>query len=314
MKLKSLEKKYYQDPKKNNFFPLANAYREVDRLDDCIKIFRQGLSLFPHYWAARVALGRALLEKGDIDEALKELETALVHVPENFLLHKLLASIYLKKGDLLKAGHHGELVLFVNPHHAESLRIKGKVLKIRGRDSQKESFHEQEQKSSLKEQKRESLIEHPEKPEKQEDETKLVDKKKDEEKESLINKEEDKKEFLSQEQKEKEGEGEEEKERESFPLKQEEEIITATLAELYISQGLPERAIEIYKKLIKEQPEREEEWKKRIAAIQEIQGAAISAEIFALEEEAAKKKNTHESILQQLETWLENIEKFEKSK
>ncbi len=278
MKLKSLEKKYYQYPKKNNFFPLANAYREVDRLDDCIEIFRQGLSLFPHYWAARVALGRALFEKGYFDEALKELETALVHVPENFLLHKLLASIYLKKGDLLKAGHHGELVLFVNPHHAESLRIKGKVLKIRGRDSQKESFHEQELKSSLKEQKRESLIEHPEKPEKQEDETKLVDKKKDEEK------------------------------------KQEEEIITATLAELYISQGLPERAIEIYKNLIKKEPEREEEWKKRIAAIQEIQGAAISAEIFALEEEAAKEKNTHESILQQLETWLENIEKFEKSK
>jgi len=308
MKLKSLEKKFYQDPKKNYFFPLANAYREVDRLDDCIKIFRQGLSLFPYYWAARVALGRALFEKGDLDEALKELETASVHVPENFLLHELLASIYLKKGDLLKAAHHGELVLFVNSHHAEALRIKEDVFKIRGRDSQKEPFHEQEQKSLLKEQKRESL------PGKQEDETKFVDKKKDEEKESLINKEEDKKEFLSQEQEEKEGEGEEKKGRESFPLKQEEEIITATLAELYISQGLAERAIEIYQKLIKQQPEREEEWKKRIAAIQEIQGAAVSAEIFASEEEAAKKKNTQESILQQLETWLENIEKFEKSK
>jgi len=268
MKLKSLEKKYYQDSKKNNFFPLANAYREVDRLDDCIKVFRQGLSLFPHYWAARVALGRALFEKGDIDEAFKELETALAHVPENFLLHELLASIYLKKGNLLKAAYHGELVLFVNPHHSEALRIKGKVLKIRGRDSQKESFHEQEQKSSLKEQKRELL---PEKSEKQEDETEFVVKKKYEEKESLINKEEDKKEFLSQELEKEKGEVEKEKGRESFPLKLEEEIITATLAELYLSQGLPERAIEIYKKLIKEQPEREEEWKKRIAAIQEIQ-------------------------------------------
>ena len=311
MKLKSLEKKYYQDPKKNYFFPLANAYREVDRLDDCIKMFRQGLSLFPHYWAARVALGRALFEKGDLDEALKELETALAHVPENFLLHELLASIYLKKGDLLKATHHGEFVLFVNPHHAESLRIKGKVLKIRGKDSQKGPLHEQEQKSSLKEQKRKSL---PEKLEKQEDEKEFVVNKKDEEMESLINKEEDKKEFLSQEKEEKKGEGEKEKGRESFPLKQEEEIITATLAELYISQGLPERAIEIYKNLIKQEPAREEEWKKRIAAIQEIQSAPVSVEIFAPEKEAAKKKDTHESILQQLETWLENIEKFEKSK
>jgi len=272
MKLESLEKKFYQESKKNYFFPLANAYREVDRLDDCIKIFRQGLSLFPAYWSARVALGRAFFEKGDLDLALKELETASIHVPENFLLHELLASIYLKKGDLLKAAHYSELVLFVNPHHAEALRMKKEVLKIGSLNSRKDFSHEQEQKSSLKEQKRESL---PERPEKQEVETKFVIKKKDEEK------------------------------------KQEEEIITATLAELYISQGLPEKAIEIYQILIKQQPDREEEWNKRIVAIQEIQGAAISAEIFASEEEAVKKKNSHKLILQQLETWLKNIEKFE---
>jgi len=310
MKLKSLEKKFHQDPKKNYFFPLANAYREIDRLDDCIKIFRQGISLFPDYWSARVALGRALFEKGDIDEALKELETASVHVPENFLLHELFASIYLKKGDLFKAAYYSDLVLFVNPNHAIALRIKEEVLKTGSMDSQKDSFYEQEQKSSLKEQKRKSL---PEKPEKQEDETGFVIKEKDEEKESLVNKEEDQKESFTQERQEKKGEEKEEKERESFPLKQDEEIITATLAELYISQGLPEKAIEIYQKLIKQQPEREEEWKKRIAAIQEIQGAAVSTEIFASEAEAVKKKNTHESIVQQLETWLKNIEKFEKS-
>ena len=310
MKLKTLEKKFDQDPEKNYFFPLANAYREANRLDDCIKIFRQGLTLFPHYWAARVALGRALFEKGDLDEALKELETASAHVPENFLLHELLSLIYLKKGDLSKAAHHGELVLFVNPHHAEALRIKEEVLKISGKASQKETFHQQEQKSTLKEQKRESV---PEKVEKQKDEIESVVKEKDEKKGSLINKEEDKKEFFTQEQEGKKEEGGGEKERESFSLKQEEEIITATLAELYFSQGLPEKAIEIYQKLIKEQPEQEEEWKKRIAALQEIQSEEVSVEIFASEEEA-KKKNTHNSILQQLETWLKHIDKFEKSK
>jgi tetratricopeptide (TPR) repeat protein len=134
MKLELLEKKYQHHPRKKYFFPLANAYREHKKLNKCIETFRKGLSLYPCYWAAKVALGRALLEKGDLEEALRELEEAATHVPENLLMHELLASIYFKKGDLEKADHHANLVLFVNPFHGKCHGIKDEITKSRARE------------------------------------------------------------------------------------------------------------------------------------------------------------------------------------
>ena len=322
MKLELLEKKFHKNPQTSYFFPLANAYREHDRLDECIEVFRQGLSVFPHYWAAKVAFGRALFEKGDFDGALKELEDASDHVPENILLHELLASIYLKKGDISKAIHHCELVLFINPRHTEALGIKEKVLKIQGMDSQKESLHEQGKELLLKEKERRSL---PEKKEEKEIEKEVGIEIEPVEEEQGEKKEEEERKQKTQKEDE-EGEGGEEKERESFPIKEGEEIVTATLAELYVSQGLPEKAVEIYQKLIKQQPEQEEEWKRRIAAFQVCEGSAISQDTAFQEaqDEAVspeisppggpKKKDPNELILQQLETWLKNIEKYEKAK
>ncbi|MGA1875936.1 MAG: tetratricopeptide repeat protein, partial [bacterium] len=129
MELESLKKKYRHHPRKRYFFPLANAYREHKKLNECIETFRKGLSLYPGYWAAKVALGRALLEKGDLEEALRELEEAAPHVPENLLMHELLASIYVKQGKLEKAAHQAKLVLFINPSHGTCQDIMDEITK-----------------------------------------------------------------------------------------------------------------------------------------------------------------------------------------
>lgn len=250
MDLKALENKFFKHSEKKYFFPLANAYREEKRLEECIKIFQEGLTLFPNYWAAKVAFARALFEKGDFEQALEVLELAAEHIPENLLLHELLACIYRGKGDIPKAIHHCRLVLFINPFHEKCLQIEEEAL-----------IGDTTEYSTIVEEGREDFNE----------------------------------ELLQ--------EGEAETDQSA-----EEEILTATLAEVYVAQGCHEKAIEIYQKLIENQPEEEVRWKKRIEELQADQNSPNLSELLTMEE--AKKNN--ELILRQLEEWLKNIEKREK--
>ena len=243
MKLELLEKKFYHNHEKKYFFALANAYREHNMLDKCIGVFQRGLYLFPKYWAARVAYARALFEKGDLEGALEELKTAACHVPENQLLHELLASIYFKKGDTQKAVHHSKIVLFVNPCHAVCQSIMDEALKNQQKEYQQQPAYK--------------------------------------------------------------------KEKDHSPINEEQEIVTATLAELYVSQGVREKAIAIYQKLIVQQPEKKGKWINRINALQEETVQVISSEFPT--QKSPKGEGDIESIIQQLEGWLKNIEKNNKN-
>jgi tetratricopeptide (TPR) repeat protein len=62
-----------------------------------------GLSLHPTYLSARVTLGRALIELGQLDEAHTQLETVLRGASENLAAIRGLAEIHHRRGDLDKA-------------------------------------------------------------------------------------------------------------------------------------------------------------------------------------------------------------------
>lgn len=251
--LKSLEKEFHHYCQTRYFFPLANAYRHNNNLDKCIEVLRQGLVFFPRYWAARVALGRALFEKGDFDQALAELEMAADHVPENLLLHRLLATIYFNRGEFQKAARYCWLVLFVSPQDQECLNIMNKILEIQGQSSIQDQDQDQDKPF------------HQDKP--------------------LLYQEEN----LAEARKEKS---------DSPSPPPEEEIITPTIAELYLSQGFRDKAIEIYQRLLAEQPDRDE-WRERLYAIQGEVAPAPRAKM---------QSQQSDRIVQQLETWLKNIE------
>ncbi|MGA1839507.1 MAG: tetratricopeptide repeat protein [bacterium] len=91
------------------------------------------------------------------------------------------------------------------------------------------------------------------------------------------------------------------------------EIITATLAELYFSQGFIEKSIEIYNKLLIQQPD-QKKWAKRLLEIREIYNRikmgseVISDKIMHYEAGGEKEK-----ILFTLEKWLENCRRLKKS-
>ena len=97
----------------------------------------------------------------------------------------------------------------------------------------------------------------------------------------------------------------------------EEEIITATLAELYFTQGFLERSIEIYKKLLTQHPDRQE-WNTRLKQIQTMVDAAEPGTTPSPPQEShstmGSDNNKRQKILATLEQWLRNCQKMKKSK
>ena len=76
-RIEDLRRRVQRDPASIAFAQLAEEYRRAGQPQESIEACRAGLSLHPGYLSARVTLGRALLEVGELDEAQHELELVL---------------------------------------------------------------------------------------------------------------------------------------------------------------------------------------------------------------------------------------------
>jgi tetratricopeptide (TPR) repeat protein len=97
-RLESLRRRVLADPASIAFAALAEEYRRAGRLDEAIETARAGLQRHPPYASARVTLGRALFESGQVAEARRELEQALTSAPENLAALRALADLYRSTG------------------------------------------------------------------------------------------------------------------------------------------------------------------------------------------------------------------------
>ena len=125
--LQKLEEKLRKDPTSKLFFPLAEEYTKVGRLHEAIALLRSGIKAHPDFLGARVALGKALLSKGQVSEAKREFEQVVTANPDNLMAHKKLAAIYAKEGDKRKALASCELILAVSPNDVEAVRLRAEV-------------------------------------------------------------------------------------------------------------------------------------------------------------------------------------------
>lgn len=85
------------------FAQLAEEYRRAGRFRDAIATCQAGLGQHPGYLSARVTLGRALIEVGDLDGAHRELTAVLRLAPENLSAVRGLAEVHRKRGELPEA-------------------------------------------------------------------------------------------------------------------------------------------------------------------------------------------------------------------
>ena len=111
-RLEELRRRVESDPASIAFAALAEEYRRLGRYDEAIQTCVAGLKRHPAYLSARVTLGRALVETGDLDGAREQFETVLRTAPENLAAIRGLAQIHVRLGESTE----------MDPHLAELMR------------------------------------------------------------------------------------------------------------------------------------------------------------------------------------------------
>jgi tetratricopeptide (TPR) repeat protein len=109
-----------KDPQSRVFAPLAEAYRKAGYLDEAIETARAGLDHHPSYLSGRVALARALFEKGESAEAKSEISQVIQAAPDNLMAHKLIGQVHLQGGDPAAAEKSFNMVLLLDPRDQEA--------------------------------------------------------------------------------------------------------------------------------------------------------------------------------------------------
>jgi tetratricopeptide (TPR) repeat protein len=253
--IKKYEDTLERDPNSYCFAPLSELYRKLGMVDDAIVVAKRGCDIHPEYVGGYMALGRAFLEKGMHAESREALEKVIRVTPDNLLAQRMLSKIYMDLGETASAEKALKVILSQNPDDSESKMLLQSLIRTSATIS-------------------------PPLLEQVEEEGDIADPEfgfygdvsaHNEEPEELIELEEwDIFEEVAEESlpvliEEKVGDGEI-----AFPEEMEEtqenlscgEILegkdpltTVTLAELYVSQGFPKRALTIFRGLLDADPE-----------------------------------------------------------
>ena len=100
------EERLLKEPGSLAFAPLADAYRKSGRVQEAIRLCRDGLERFPDYATARLILAKSLLDDGDQAGALTEVRTILAKSPSDAAAHRLAAELERTAGRVPEAVHH----------------------------------------------------------------------------------------------------------------------------------------------------------------------------------------------------------------
>ncbi|RQW88624.1 MAG: hypothetical protein EHM79_05235 [Geobacter sp.] len=118
--IKKYEDILAKDPRSYCFAPLSELYRKLGLLDDAVSVAKKGIEIHPEYVGGFMALGRALSEKGNREEAKASLEKVVLATPENLLAQRLLSQIYQEEGNLFAAERALQILVSFNPEDTES--------------------------------------------------------------------------------------------------------------------------------------------------------------------------------------------------
>jgi tetratricopeptide (TPR) repeat protein len=112
-RIDDLRRRVQKDPASIAFAQLAEEHRRAGQFAEAVEVCRAGLAIHPSYLSARVTLGRALIELGQLDDARAELDTVLKSAPENLAAIRGVAEICHKQGSLDEALRHYKAALSI---------------------------------------------------------------------------------------------------------------------------------------------------------------------------------------------------------
>ena len=127
--IESLKDRIARDPLSRAFLQLAEEYRKEGRYQDAIDVCLDGLQRHPTYHTARISLGRTYMECGDLENARRSFVEVLELQQENHLAAKLLAEIQKKLGDPAGAAATYRSILRYYPNDREVAALLDETLK-----------------------------------------------------------------------------------------------------------------------------------------------------------------------------------------
>lgn len=127
--IEQLTEKLLADPKSRIFAQLADAYRKCAMYDEAIDTAKKGLEIHPNYAVAHLILGRCYMAKKMYALAREEFELTVRNDPQNLVGYRLLAETYERQNMYPEAVRFYQMVLDLDPTNAD---IAEKVENLKG--------------------------------------------------------------------------------------------------------------------------------------------------------------------------------------
>lgn len=128
--IKKFEDTLDKDPNSYCFAPLSELYRKLGMVDDALNIARRGCELHPEYVGGFMALGRAYFEKGMRAECRDALEKVVRMTPDNLLAQRILSQIYIDAGEVAAAEEALNTIIAQNPDDVESQLLLNSMKRV----------------------------------------------------------------------------------------------------------------------------------------------------------------------------------------
>ncbi len=121
-RISELRKRLEREPDSRLFAQLAEELRKEGDVAEAIQVCRNGLAKHPNYPSARMTLGRALFDTGDLAAARSEFEAVVKAAPDNILASRLLAESLEGLGllDEAKARYRTTLAIAPGDKHVQA--------------------------------------------------------------------------------------------------------------------------------------------------------------------------------------------------
>ncbi len=283
--IKKYEDTLERDPNSYCFAPLSELYRKLGMVDDAINVAKRGCELHPEYVGGYMALGRAYHEKGMREECRSALEKVVRVTPDNLLAQRILSQLYIDAGEIAAAENALNAILAQNPDDVESRMLLDSMARVAevdkksGTDVKKSS--EEINMATVAEtggEIRDSAKDGPVETNSLqfefvpvEDDEEILDLLESDIIEESISEAGETEEIPFQETGEIPFQAESCESVSDVAVFEESErkdpLTTVTIAELYVSQGFPERALDIYRELLATDPGNED-LKSRLTAVE----------------------------------------------
>jgi tetratricopeptide (TPR) repeat protein len=121
------QKEFEEKPHSRVFVPLAESYRKVGLVEKAIDFLRQGLEFHPNYVTAHVVLGNCYYDLKQHEKALRILSPLFEKGSENLKLLRLLSKSHYELNNFEDSKKFLKYLLFLNPNDEEVIGLLEKI-------------------------------------------------------------------------------------------------------------------------------------------------------------------------------------------